>query len=193
MIATYIKKYLLQLIRPKFYMKNPLLKILLLFVFIVLTEVAFTQGYTRIHLIEIKIINSGDPKVDLIESLASEGQLILDYKKSKRLKITYMIDSLNQGESIKYKIEGFDVDWIRENDFNQFVITNLDPGRYNIKVGIFKNNESIEENIFHLLILPPFWKTFWFNLLQILLIAGVILYLYFNNVRLKRKLETSNI
>ena len=173
-------------------MKNILVKILLIIVFIGLSHLNYVQGQTRIKLIDIKINNQVNPKIDLLDSLAIHGQVVLDYKNSKRLHFDYKIDSLIHGESIKYKIEGFDADWINCNNFKQLVITNLDPGNYDIKVGIFNDNKSVEETWFHLIILPPFWKTFWFKLIQVLFFGGIILTLYFQKVRLKRKIETRN-
>jgi hypothetical protein len=81
-------------------------------------------------------------------------------------------------EKIKYqyRLTGFDEKWSDLTDHNSVNYTNLEPGDYTFLVrasnheGIW-NKEPVE---FHFTILPPYWQTWWFYLLQILFF-GILL------------------
>ncbi|MCK5146147.1 PAS domain S-box protein [bacterium] len=78
----------------------------------------------------------------------------------------------------KYKLEGFDKDWI-ETDYmhRRATYTNLSYGKYEFKV-MASNDDgywSEDETSVIIRILPPFWKTLWFRLMMVLLMLGVII------------------
>lgn len=93
-----------------------------------------------------------------------------------------------------YKLENFDDNWIITTPDKRFATyTNLDPGEYNFKVkvvdrsGNFSNNEA---SIF-LTISPPFWLTWWFNLVVGSLIALGLFSIY--KYRINRILELERL
>jgi len=100
-----------------------------------------------------------------------------------------------------YKLEGFDENWI-ESDWSRRIatFTNIPPGRYVFRVK-GSNNHGIwnEEGIaVHIVIKPPFWQTWWFRILVILLIAFAILAVHKKrmqnlNIRLKTENEINRI
>jgi signal transduction histidine kinase/ligand-binding sensor domain-containing protein/DNA-binding response OmpR family regulator len=77
----------------------------------------------------------------------------------------------------KYKLEGFDHDWVTTDGRSRKVTyTNLDPGEYTFRV-IASNNDSVwnEEGVrLKVVILPPFWKTRLALALYILFIMGAL-------------------
>ncbi len=77
-----------------------------------------------------------------------------------------------------YRLEGFDHDWI-ETDANHRVATytNLNPGHYVFRVKAASSEGIWNENgiSFPLVITPPFWKTWWFRMLSVLIALGIIL------------------
>jgi ligand-binding sensor domain-containing protein/signal transduction histidine kinase len=81
-----------------------------------------------------------------------------------------------------YKLEGFDREWIQSGTRHYASYTNLDPGEYVFRVkgsnsdGIW-NEEGASITI---MILPPFWRTWWFFLaVSVVLISGMtLLYRY---------------
>ncbi|MDY0199532.1 MAG: two-component regulator propeller domain-containing protein [Tenuifilaceae bacterium] len=104
-----------------------------------------------------------------------------------------------QPEKIKfrYKLEGFDNEWINPIDSKQRYIsyTNLNPGTYTFKV-IAANSDGVwnqDGDTFHFTIRPPFWRTWWFFVLISLFFASFILaFIRFreaNLVKAKIKLE----
>ncbi|MDY0349236.1 MAG: triple tyrosine motif-containing protein, partial [Tenuifilaceae bacterium] len=79
----------------------------------------------------------------------------------------------------RYKLEGFDNEWIDPIDAKQRYIsyTNLDPGTYTFKV-MAANSDGVwnfEGDSFHFTIKPPFRKTWWFYTLISLIFASFVL------------------
>jgi PAS domain S-box-containing protein len=68
----------------------------------------------------------------------------------------------------KYKLEGFDDQWVPGNESSFATYSNIPPGQYAFKV-IACNNEGVwnkEATAFHFEIIPPFWQTWWFYILS---------------------------
>ncbi len=97
----------------------------------------------------------------------------------------------------QYKLEGFDRSWIFNGTNNNVTFTNLNPGTYLLKIKYKQNNEQwIEANkVLTIIITPPFWKTWWFMSLSILLILFIIIYSirYRINLIKKRNIELEKI
>lgn len=74
-----------------------------------------------------------------------------------------------------YKLEGFDSDWIYCGARRYASYTNLPPGEYVFHVK-GSNNDSVwnEQGIsVRVVITPPFWRTIWFQVLSVVVIAGI--------------------
>jgi signal transduction histidine kinase/streptogramin lyase len=81
----------------------------------------------------------------------------------------------------RYKLEGFDTDWIVVGSTQRLVTyTNLAPGGYTFRVtaanGVGAWNEA--GRAIALVIMPPWWATWWFQGLAIALIAGCAMGVY---------------
>jgi ligand-binding sensor domain-containing protein/signal transduction histidine kinase len=86
----------------------------------------------------------------------------------------------------KYKLEGFDGDWIDGGSRRVAYYTNLRPGRYKFRV-IASNNDGLWSPAganFDLYLRPHFYQTYWFYALCALLLAIMAWQLY--RFRLKR-------
>jgi len=73
-----------------------------------------------------------------------------------------------------YKLEGFDKEWNYVGSQRKATYTNLDPGTYVFKVR-GSNNDDIWNNegvSIKIIITPPFWLTWWFKILGVLVIVG---------------------
>ncbi|MGB3005833.1 MAG: ATP-binding protein, partial [Chitinophagaceae bacterium] len=81
---------------------------------------------------------------------------------------------------------GVDKDWIQNNEI-QTVRYSLPPGKYIFKIyaSRFFNKDATAMKEIHIVIRPPFWKTWWFLSLAILLFIGLLA--YFINQNNKRK------
>lgn len=88
---------------------------------------------------------------------------------------------------ISYKLEGLDAEWIRAGESNQAVYNYLPAGTYTFKLKT-ENDEGIAANNIRSIIIvvkPPFWKTWWFICLVLLLVGSIIYWI--DKLQVKRK------
>jgi ligand-binding sensor domain-containing protein/two-component sensor histidine kinase len=93
-----------------------------------------------------------------------------------------------------YSLRGFEDKWNYVKANRRYVTyTNLDPGEYVFQVKA-TNNDGIwnpkEKNI-NIIIHPPFWQQWWFQLTVIFIVAGILFLLY--RYRIKRLLEIERL
>ena len=92
--------------------------------------------------------------------------------------LNYTIPEKNQ---YKYIMEGFENEWNYTNSSKRYATyTNLDPGEYKFRV-TGSNNDGIwnEEGTSIIInIIPPFWMTWWFRSILVLIILFLTYFLY---------------
>ncbi|HEV8082993.1 MAG TPA: two-component regulator propeller domain-containing protein [Chitinophagaceae bacterium] len=94
-----------------------------------------------------------------------------------------------------YMLEGFDKSWNEVSTLHTATYTNLDPGKYVFKVKGLNNEGEWSSNIksIELTITPPYWLTWWFKSIVLLLIISGIFGFYKFRINIihaqKRKLE----
>nr|WP_301928622.1 two-component regulator propeller domain-containing protein [Ferruginibacter sp.] len=122
----------------------------------------------------------------LKESINQTKEIKLSYNQSV---FTIEFAALNfthpEQNQYAYKLEGFDKDWDYAGSKRSATYTNLNPGTYTFKVK-GSNNDGVwndKPTLLTIIILPPFWQTWWFRLGGILLIAGSVFAFY--RMRLK--------
>jgi len=150
-----------------------------------------TQGVVWFKPGEVKSKNTR-PKLQLINFLVNEqnadslvapeyiSSVSLPYTKNSLFFRFRGID-FDKGKKIKYKyqLESWDKNWIYSNTLNEVRYNNLPYGKYLFRIkatgasGIWTD----EERTVSIIINPPFWKTWWFYSLTVLLIAGFIVIL----------------
>jgi len=83
-----------------------------------------------------------------------------------------------------YKLEGFDEDWNYAGTRPFATYTNLDPGSYTFKVK-GTNNAGLwsDETAIEIVVKPPFWDTWWFKVLAVLVAGGLGFTVYKLRVR----------
>lgn len=81
----------------------------------------------------------------------------------------------------KYKLEGFDTNWVITNDRTKN-FPKLGPGRYSFRIqsALNRNFNNADEATYSFIIKQAFYKTWWFILICLLAIAS-LLYLYIKN------------
>lgn len=90
-----------------------------------------------------------------------------------------------------YRLEGFDNQWIPADNRRFATYTNIDPGNYVFRVKA-SNNSGIWNNAgaaINITVLPPFWKTWWFRALMLLLFATALWLLYRMRVKSLLRIE----
>ena len=131
-----------------------------------------------------------------IENVVFTGDAILSLQSARKL--SYDSNDLNfkfavldytrpEANGIQYKLEGWDTKWIKT--YTRSVrYSNLPPGTYTMIVkavnaaGVWSDEEKLS-----LTIKNPYWKTWWFYLLELLLVAGAIVWI--TRVTTQRKLK----
>ena len=114
-------------------------------------------------------------------NISSARNIQLSYKDKKIYfyfaATNYFFPGRNQ---FKYKMEGFDRDWVYSGNRNFASYTNLPPGHYTFRV-LGSNNDGLWNNkgaSIDVVVTPPFWRTSWFYGFIILLILGLLVALY---------------
>jgi len=85
------------------------------------------------------------------------------------------------GAKFSWKLKGFDNDWSQPSG-NRFIqYSNIPNGNYELKIRLYDSSLShvISERTLSVIIVPPFWSTWWFEFLLLAFIVG-ILYLSLN-------------
>jgi signal transduction histidine kinase/CheY-like chemotaxis protein/ligand-binding sensor domain-containing protein len=120
--------------------------------------------------------NSQDPS-PLKQDIADTRSITLSYKQSM---VSLEFGSLDFNSANKkeyaYKLENFDSEWIYRGSRNTASYTNLPPGKYLFSVKC-RNSAGLwspVKNNLQITIVPPFWQTWWFRILAISFLAGVI-------------------
>lgn len=88
-----------------------------------------------------------------------------------------------------YKLEGYDKDWSPYTDVNNTKYDNLPPGKYTFKVKSCNNEGvwNVEPVIFSFAIKTPFYKTWWFILICIVGLSGIVIVIFRLRVRQIKK------
>lgn len=90
----------------------------------------------------------------------------------------------------RYKMEGFDEDWVNAGDRRFVTYTNLDPGEYIFRV-IASNNHGVwneEGTSLKIIIAPPFWRTWWFyTLCGFMAVGGIYSYILMRERKLVKE------
>lgn len=122
---------------------------------------------------EVPISSDGVLKQSILET----SEITLNYDQTT---IGFEFAELNfTGTSEKhfcYILEDFDKDWFTNRVETSVRYTNLSPGKYTFIVKPSKNNQCLDENarLLSIVVLPPWWATWWFKALMWLVAALTI-------------------
>ncbi len=129
---------------------------------------------------ELEIFNQrvvpGAPDSPLSQSLVETRRLEIPARLSM---LTFHFAVLNyrspQRNRCLYQLEGFDTEWRDPGANFRAIYTNLDPGRYRLRVKAANNDGVWNETgaSLELIIVPPWWRTWWFRAVTVLLVLGV--------------------
>jgi signal transduction histidine kinase/ligand-binding sensor domain-containing protein/DNA-binding response OmpR family regulator len=107
--------------------------------------------------------------------------------------------AIPQENKYKYMLEGFDEDWLQTNAQRRFTTyTNLKPGKYVFKVLASNSDDfwSTKPAELNLIILSPWWRTWWaFLIYSLLLITLLLLFRYysFRSIQMKNELQLERV
>ncbi len=132
-----------------------------------------------------KMFDKPYPLSDVIRLPHDENFISFEF-----IALSYISPERNQ---YAYKMEGLDKDWVYSGTRRYASYPNLDPGEYIFRVK-GSNNDGVWNEAgtsVKLIIFPPWWKTWWAYILDILIIISVFILstkLYLNRQRLRQKL-----
>ncbi len=119
--------------------------------------------------------------------------LTLDHKQAMMVTFYYtaLTFSSPHRDRFAYKLDGFDSRWIENGIKRSAVYTNLSPGKYTFRVRHLDDvyATSPQELSLGIVILPPFWATWWFKSLMVAIIITLFYLLIrrqFNRLQKKR-------
>ena len=130
---------------------------------------------------------------EMVQLAASGSQLSLPYWKRSLVVQFAALDYFEAKKNLyKYKLEGFDPDWIDNGTDRDATYTNLGPGEYTFRV-IGSNNDGVwntEGASLPITVQPAPWATWWAYALYFLLIAALYYsYHRWNSLRAMRDSE----
>lgn len=139
---------------------------------------------------EIEIGTNDSP---LKESITYATEITLNHKQNVfSIELTVLnFDEVHKNQ-YAYKLEGFDKNWNHIGSRKVASFTNLSAGKYIFKYrGKNKNGTFSDDKSLIINILPPFWETWWFRIISLLLFFGLIYFIYWYRTRtiLKQKIE----
>jgi ligand-binding sensor domain-containing protein/two-component sensor histidine kinase len=137
--------------------------------------------------------NVYDQPVSLPQALTTTKEIILSYEQNYFSFEFAALDFATPGRNqYAYKLEGLDNSWINSGTRRFAGYTGIDPGEYLFKVKGTNGDGVWNEKAtsIRIIILPPYWKTWWFNVLLFLLIGGGITFLIMYRVRQLLKIKT---
>ncbi len=157
---------------------------------LVLPKVKLTEILLNYDTINWSVFSSS---VDLWSKLPK--QAILPYDKNELL-FKFHAFSSRQNWNYQYKLEGLDNNWCPPTKNPEAVYPNIPPGgNYSFVVRLISSNGKYSEQVlFTFTINPPWWQTWWFYTLSILLIITVIyIFIRYRTSRLKKEKKVLEI
>jgi signal transduction histidine kinase/ligand-binding sensor domain-containing protein len=134
-------------------------------------------------------------------AIGKDGQMPLHISVTKDIELSHNLNELTfhftsllfdrgNESQFAYKLSPGDPDWVQSREIRQAHYTNLSPGHYTFTVkaanadGVW-NETGVSINI---LILPPWWKTWWAYTIFGLLIVGAIWgFIYYRSQQLRKE------
>jgi ligand-binding sensor domain-containing protein len=121
-----------------------------------------------------------------LDSLLLLNKIVLPYNKNA-VNIEFSTLSFFADYKISYMLEGFDTEWKTAGTMPEAIYTYLPPGNYTFKVKAENGDGVTSKKItsFPIKVMAPFWNTWWFYAMLVL-IAAIVFYLI-DKVRIERR------
>jgi sensor histidine kinase YesM len=133
------------------------------------TEVIYFQPktpvqYNRNEKVEITGFKIFDHAIFIDSFLYQNKPVVLSYKQNF-LTIEFALLNFYNLQQIKYqyRLSNVNADWVSTDTKNFASYTNLRPGEYIFSVKLENGMGILQPTSFTIIILPPFWQTWWFR------------------------------
>ncbi len=166
-----------------------------------------THGYHRFHpdsikttklaapmvLTDFQLFNQsvapGDASALLSRSINRTDSIVLSYDQSV-ISIAYAALNYYHPEMVRYRyrMKGFvDERWQHAGTERKVTYTNLEPGTYDFEVTTTADTNLNYLRTMHLTVVPPWWATWYFRLLAVIVGAGLLALVYYWRIRRTRQ------
>jgi ligand-binding sensor domain-containing protein len=142
-------------------------------------ESVFPKRVLPIHFTGLNIFNT-----DETERLINDSTVQLSYRENF-FSLKFSALNFEGNTHYRYKMEGIDDDWVNIGSRNEAYYTNIPHGKYTFRVraSVGVESEDDMETRLEIVILPPFWKTWWFKFLALFSVGGALYWLFQNRLR----------
>ncbi|MFH1197445.1 MAG: two-component regulator propeller domain-containing protein [bacterium] len=140
-------------------------------------SIKYNTHIPQVVITEIKIMNKQIPEASILSAGILEVSYSQNFISFQFAALDFTSPNKNQ---YKYKMEGFDKEWIYAGSKRFVDYTNLDPGEYTFKV-IASNNDGVWNRTgtsLSIIVHPPYWMTWWFRFLAIGFLGLIAAYAY---------------
>lgn len=158
-----------------------------------INDLDYTETIPRLYLNDLFIWGERQKVSEegvLHKALAFTDTLTLDYRDNS-ISIDYYGIDYKYADKITYfyKMDGFQDGWISTDKTRQAYFTNLSPGTYTfqVKTICIDTSEEIFTQPLTIIILPPWWQTWWFRTICVLTIVLFFHLFYYGRVRDHKK------
>lgn len=130
--------------------------------------------FTELRIFNKPVMIGSDKNSILRKSISLTDHIVLKYdQKVFSLEFTALDFINSSGNLYSYYLEGFDKKWNEPSTSRVATYTNLNPGDYTLRIKrVLPGNPSPgNELTLKITIAPPFWMTWWFRALMILVVA----------------------
>jgi signal transduction histidine kinase len=117
----------------------------------------------------------------LSENISFAQKIVLDYEhRFFSLEFSALNNPLPEKVEYSYKIDELDKNWNFAGNRNYVTYANINPGAYTFRVRAKNANGpwSITPAKLQISITPPFWKTWWFLLIELFLAFTLTIFIY---------------
>lgn len=136
--------------------------------------------FTALRIFNKPVPVGDDKNAILTGSISETSHLVLEYDQNVFTLEFAALDFTNSNKNLySYYLEGFDKGWSEPSQTRTTTYTNLNPGDYTLRIKriLPGNPADLNELLLGITILPPFWMTWWFRSLMVLLIIALVYYL----------------
>jgi signal transduction histidine kinase/CheY-like chemotaxis protein/ligand-binding sensor domain-containing protein len=137
-----------------------------------------------------KSIHPNDKNSSLKTDISYTDRITLNYNQSS---VAFTFAALNyviaRNNLYEYRMDGVDSDWVQAGMERKASYTNLTPGTYTFTVR-GSNNDGVWNNegaTVTVVITPPFWATWWFRTLVVVLVISGVYSFYSYRINTERK------
>lgn len=152
-------------------------------------KLSFNENKPKVVITGFELFNktviAGQPNSPLKQNILTTNQVKLSHAQSVfTIEFAALNFTIPENNKYAYWLEGFDSGWQYVGNQRKATYTNLDPGTYTFRLKAANNDDvwSDKETRLTIIIVPPYWMTWWFRTLAILLVTGCVFSVYFYRI-----------